>query len=95
MERWKQTKKALPAMERTHTAFIKALQNCLPRLSKEVLMWRMHFLMGAFTFGVRIPGALLAFSRGRCSPSDLEAALDQMMPYAIAGFSAPAPPNAA
>jgi len=91
MERWKHAKKALPAMERTHTAFIKAFQGCLPQLSKEVLMWRMHFLMGAFSFGVRVPGPLLAFSKGRCDPGDLEAVLDQMMPYAIAGFSAPAP----
>jgi AcrR family transcriptional regulator len=93
MERWNHAKKALPALERTHTAFIKALRDCFPHLSKEVLMWRMHFLMGAFTFGVRIPGPLLAFSRGRCNPCDLEAALDQMLPYAIAGFSAPAPPS--
>jgi AcrR family transcriptional regulator len=94
MERWTQTKKALPAMERTHTAYIKALRDCLPHLSKEILMWRMHFLTGAFTFGVRVPGPLLAFSRGHCDPNDLEAVLDQMLPYAVAGFSAPAPSKA-
>jgi AcrR family transcriptional regulator len=94
MERWGQTKKALPVMERTHTAYIKVLKNCLPYLSKEMLMWRMHFLMGAFAFGVRVPGPLLAFSRGRCDPTDLESTLNQMLPYAAAGFSAPAPPDA-
>lgn len=88
MERWNRAKKALPAMERTHTAFIKVLRNCLPHLSKDVLMWRMHFLMGAFTLGVRVPGPLLAFSKGRCDPTDLEAALEQMLPYAVAGFRA-------
>jgi AcrR family transcriptional regulator len=91
MERWSHAKKALPAMERTHTAFIKVLQDCVPHLSKDILMWRMHFLMGAFTFGVRNPGPLLAFSKRRCNPADLEAALNQMLPYAVAGFSAPAP----
>jgi AcrR family transcriptional regulator len=93
MERWSHAKKALPVMERTHTAFIRVLQNCLPHLSKEILMWRMHFLMGAFTFGVRVPGPLLAFSKGRCNPADLESALSQMLPYAVAGFSAPGPDN--
>jgi hypothetical protein len=56
-------------------------------------MWRMHFLMGAFTFGVRVPGPLLAFSKGSCDPNDLEAALNQMLPYAVAGFNSPAPPR--
>ena len=93
MERWNHTKKALPVMQRTHTAFINALQDCLPHLSKEILMWRMHFLVGAFTFGVRVPGPLLAFSKGRCDPNDLEAALDQMLPYAVAGFHSPAMPR--
>ena len=80
-------------MQRTHNAYINALQDCLPHLSKEILMWRMHFLMGAFTFGVRVPGPLLAFSNGGCDPNDLEAALNQMLPYAVAGFNSPAPPR--
>lgn len=94
MERWSRAKKALPVMERTHKAFIEVLRNCLPDLSKEVLMWRMHFLMGAFTFGIRVPGPLLAFSKGRCDPTDLEAALEQMLPYAVAGFSSSVIPAA-
>jgi hypothetical protein len=35
---------------------------------------------------------LQAFSNESCDPNDLEAALNQMLPYAAAGFSSPAPP---
>jgi AcrR family transcriptional regulator len=90
-ERWTQTKKAAPFMHRTHAAFVNALQQCLPYLSKETLMWRLHFLVGAIAFGIRVPDPLLANSKGMCDPSNLEDTLAQILPYAAAGFRAHEP----
>jgi AcrR family transcriptional regulator len=88
-ERWEYTQKASSYMKRSHSAFIKALHSCLPHLSTETLMWRLHFVSGALFFGIRQPASLMALSEGRCNPEDLEAAFDQILPYAAAGFRAP------
>lgn len=90
-ERWEHTNKVSSDMRRSHNAFIKALHSCLPRLSKETLMWRLHFVMGALVFGIRQPASFLALSGGRCDPNDLEATFDQILPYAVAGFQAREP----
>lgn len=88
-ERWEYTKKVSNYMERSYRSFIKALHSCLPHLSTETLMWRLHFVMGALFFGIRQPVSLIALSGGRCNPEDLEATFDQILPYAAAGFRAP------
>ena len=90
-ERWAHTRKASPYMQRTHKAFINVLQKCLPYLSKETIMWRLHFIVGAISFGIRVPSPLLAYSKGRCDPGNLEATLTQILPYAVAGLAAPEP----
>jgi AcrR family transcriptional regulator len=88
-ERWEYTKKVSNYMKHSHNAFIEALHSCLPHLSKQTLIWRLHFVMGALFFGIRQPAFLMALSRGRCNPEDLEAVFDQILPYAAAGFRAP------
>jgi AcrR family transcriptional regulator len=90
-ERWKHTQKAAPYMKSTFTAFFKTFKTCLPHLSEETLMWRLHFITGAIAFGLRGPNALLAFSKGKCDPTDLNATMTQALPYAAAGFRAPEP----
>ena len=91
MERWKHTQKASAIAQRMHEAYFIALQECLPSLSREALMWRLHFVMGAITFGLRNPGPLRAYSKGRCDPEDMEMLFAQVLPFAISGFSAPEP----
>jgi AcrR family transcriptional regulator len=93
-ERWKHTKRTAPYMTPTFASFMNAFRKCLPYLSKETLMWRLHFVTGAIAFGLRGPNPLLAFSKGRCDPTDAEATLSQMIPYAAAGFCAPEPAKA-
>jgi AcrR family transcriptional regulator len=88
-ERWEYTKTVSRYMQHSHNAFIRALHSCLPHLSTETLMWRLHFVMGALFFGIRQPASLIALSGGRCNPNDLEATFDQILPYAAAGFRAP------
>lgn len=91
VERWKHTKKAAQFTQRTHKAFIDALHRCLPHVSRETLTWRLHFIIGAIAFGIRVPDPLRAFSKGRCDPADLESTLDQILPFAVRGFHSPDP----
>jgi AcrR family transcriptional regulator len=91
MERWENTKRAAPFTQRMHTAFLNALQECLPSLSRETILWRLNFLMGAITFGLKNPGPLLAYSKGKCNPEDMEILFVQILPFAVSGFSAPEP----
>ena len=88
-ERWEYTKTVSGYIKQSHDAFIKALHSCLPHLSKETLIWRLHFLSGALFFGTRQPASLIALSGGRCNPADLEITFDEILPYAVAGFRAP------
>jgi AcrR family transcriptional regulator len=90
-ERWEHTEKASSFTNRANQAFIKALHRSLPHLSKETVMWRLHFLVGAVVFGIRIPGPLKAISKGKCDPHELQAAFEQILPYTVAGFCAPEP----
>lgn len=93
-ERWEYTESVSTYMQRSHDAFIKALHHCLPHLSRETLMWRLHFVSGALFFGIRQPASLMALSRGRCNPEDLQATFEQILPYATAGFCSPECPGA-
>ncbi|MEJ2109198.1 MAG: TetR family transcriptional regulator [Acidobacteriota bacterium] len=88
-ERWEYTQKVSGYMQHSYNAFIQAMKDCLPNLSEETLMWRLHFVMGALFFGIRQPASLIALSGGRCDPADLEVTFDQILPYAVAGFLAP------
>ncbi len=90
-ERWENTTKAFPLTQKANKLFSEALHKCLPQLSKETVQWRLHFIVGAITFGLRVPGPLLAFSRGRCNPRDLEMLFAEILPFAVAGFAAPEP----
>ena len=74
-----------------HTVFVRTLQDILPHLSKDTLFWRLHFIMGAITFGLRNPGPLRAYSKGKCDPEDMEMVFAQILPFAVSGFSAPEP----
>jgi AcrR family transcriptional regulator len=87
-ERWEYTQKVSNYMQRSLSEFIKALQSCLPYLSKETLLWRLHFAIGALVFGIRQPAPLIALSGGRCNPDDLEATFSQILPFVVAGFRA-------
>jgi AcrR family transcriptional regulator len=90
-ERWANTNKAFPLTQRANKVFVDALHECLPFLSRETLHWRLHFIMGAITFGLRVPGPLLTFSKGRCDPGNLEMLFAHILPFAVCGFSAPEP----
>ncbi|MBN2318870.1 MAG: TetR family transcriptional regulator [Acidobacteria bacterium] len=91
VERWKYTKKPAQFAQQAHNVFIDALHRCLPHISRDTLRWRLHFIVGAIAFGIRVPGPLRAFSKGRCDPDDLETTLAQIIPFAVKGFRSPEP----
>jgi AcrR family transcriptional regulator len=90
-EQWQNTQRISIFNRRVHTAFIDTLHQCLTNLTKETLMWRLHFIVGAVNSGIRIPGPLRALSKGRCDPLDLEMLLAQIIPFAVRALEAPEP----
>ncbi|MEJ2110889.1 MAG: TetR family transcriptional regulator [Acidobacteriota bacterium] len=90
-ERWKQKRKANSFSLRTHAAFIKAFEQCLPHLSRDTLTWRLHFIVGAIAFGLQDPNSLKAFSNGRCDSADLKTTFAQILAFALEGLSGPEP----
>ena len=90
-ERWKNNKKAARFTQQANNAFIEALHDCLPHLSRKTLIWRLHFIMGAIAFGIRVPDPLRALLKGRCDPADLETTLDQILSFAVGGLKSPEP----
>ncbi|HZU28743.1 MAG TPA: TetR/AcrR family transcriptional regulator [Bryobacteraceae bacterium] len=71
--------------------FVPVLQRALPHLSPIELMWRIQFTIGAVSHVMAGSPLIRAISGGICEPSDTATVRRQLMPYVLAGFSAPAP----
>jgi AcrR family transcriptional regulator len=71
--------------------FIPALQRALPHLAFADLMWRIQFTIGAVSHVMAGSPLIRAISGGLCEPTDIDTVRRQLMPYVLAGFSAPAP----
>jgi AcrR family transcriptional regulator len=69
--------------------FVDALATCLPHLTREDVLWRFHFLLGAIYYTGMGPHRIHALSNGRCDPSDPVATAEEMIPFLVAGFRAP------
>jgi len=72
--------------------FVDALCRCLPDLTREDVLWRFHFLLGAIYYTAAGPHRIRALSGGRCDPSDPVASTHQLIPFLAAGFRAPGVP---
>jgi hypothetical protein len=76
--------------DQSSTAFIDALCECLPHLSRTDICWRFHFLLGAIYYTAAGPHRIHAFSHGRCDPADTEAVIKELVPMMTRAFLAPA-----
>lgn len=89
---------AVRAFNTVNAAFIDEITQCLPHLTREVVIWRFYSMIGTLLF-LNIspsPPGLASISGGRCNSSDSREVLRQLMPWLIAAFSAPMPePGAA
>jgi AcrR family transcriptional regulator len=75
--------------DQSSTAFIDALRDCLPQLTRTEVCWRFHFLLGTIYYTAAGPHRIHAFSHGRCDPSDTEAVIAELVPFMTRAFCAP------
>lgn len=69
--------------------FVEVLCECLPHLTRDDVLWRFHFLLGAIQYTGSGPHRIRELSGGRCDPSDPVASAEEMIPFLAAGFRAP------
>jgi AcrR family transcriptional regulator len=72
--------------DRSSSAFVDALCVCLPQLTRDDVLWRFHFLLGAIYYTATGPHRIRSLSQGRCDPTDPEATLRELIPFMAAGF---------
>ncbi|MBT2305103.1 TetR family transcriptional regulator [Variovorax paradoxus] len=70
-------------------AYVKAFRQALPQLPPKVLFWRLHFMIGAYTYTLMRTGRLEFISGGLCTSNDVKTALRQILPFLEAGFTSP------
>lgn len=67
--------------------FAEALENALPHLGRDEILWRLHFTLGVLHHNSAADYERLALlSDGRCGPDDREALLTRLTAYITAGF---------
>lgn len=69
--------------------FTRAFECALPELPKDVLMWRIQFVIGAMGHLMCDPNNLRDVSGGLCDPADIETAVREMVRFLSAGLRAP------
>lgn len=74
--------------------FLDALRTALPDLSESDLHWRFHMMLGAMVYTLANPGRIQILSDGACDPSDLDDAIDHLVPMIALLFRGPATPDA-
>lgn len=68
--------------------FVRALQQCLPHVPPDEILWRFHFMLGTIYYSASSPQRIKTFSRGRCDPGDLESTVRHLVPFLAAAFRA-------
>lgn len=69
--------------------FVEALCGCLPHLTRDDVLWRFHFLLGAIYYTGAGWHRIRDLSEGRCDPTEAAATAAEMIPFLAAGFRAP------
>jgi AcrR family transcriptional regulator len=75
--------------DQSSSAFIAALCDCLPHLSRTDVCWRFHFLLGTVYYTAAGLHRIHAFSDGRCDPGNTEAVIKELVPFMTRAFQAP------
>ncbi|OCC25483.1 hypothetical protein MB02_02265 [Croceicoccus estronivorus] len=67
--------------------FATALESALPEVSREEILWRLHFTLGVLHHNSAADYERLALlSDGQCAPDDREALLARLLAFITAGF---------
>src|SRR6202048_3275569 len=82
----------------TSHAFIDAIHQSLPHIPRTEIVWRGHFLLGAFYYTLVTPERVSRLSRGDADGSDPGNAIEQLVRATVASLQAaaldqPAPPR--
>ncbi len=74
------------AFDETSRAFIEAIAECVPGASREGLVWRSQFLLGALYYSLINPERVTRLSGGLVNGEDREAAVTQIVEASYASF---------
>jgi AcrR family transcriptional regulator len=74
----------------TSHGFIDAIHRSLPHISRNEIVWRSHFLLGALYYTLVTPERVSRLSRGRADGADAGNAIEQLVRATVASFQAPA-----
>jgi AcrR family transcriptional regulator len=74
----------------TSHAFIDAIHQSLPHVSRTEIVWRSHFLLGALYYSLVTPERVSRLSRGEADGSDPANAIEQLVRATVASLQAPA-----
>lgn len=77
--------------EEVKERFCSTFQTCLPHLSPEDLLWRLHFVIGVLSHLIADPQRLKVLSGGLCDCTDVESTIQRLVPFLAEGLRAPAP----
>jgi len=75
----------------TTNAFIDAIQQCLPQLSRTTIVWRCQFLLGALYYALVNPERVSRLSRGEADGADMAEGIEQLVSATVASLQAPEP----
>lgn len=68
--------------------FVEAISECLPKLPRKDLFFRMHYLLGVMAYTMSGSKRAKALSAGSYDPTESHEALDQLVAFVVAGFRA-------
>jgi hypothetical protein len=75
--------------DKSSTAYIDALCEVVPHLSRTDICWRFHFLLGTLYYTACGPHRIQAFSGGKCDPTSTEDVLAELIPFLTHAFLSP------
>jgi AcrR family transcriptional regulator len=75
----------------TTNAFIDAIQQSLPQLSRTTIVWRCQFLLGALYYALVNPERVSRLSRGEADGADMAEGIEQLVSATVASLQAPEP----
>jgi AcrR family transcriptional regulator len=73
------------------TRILAVLRRACPGLSDRVILWRIHFSIGAMAHVLAGSHLIRLSSDGQCDPADLETTRRQLIAFLVAGFHTPEP----
>jgi AcrR family transcriptional regulator len=75
--------------DETTYAFIAAIEQTLPRLSRPTIVWRCQFLLGALYYALIAPERVTRLSQGHANGADVSQAIEQIVTATVASLQAP------